>query len=293
MQHGPSTLTISLPSQWVRKFNLKKGEDVTIEQLKNGLFLSTGKSPHHEQKRINVKGLPAIITRAIAALYKAGYDEIIVEYDGPDELDRIHQTVSNEHIGFEIVDETRDTVVIKKVSEPSAEEFYIIFRRIFHFIITTADEGLEATRKDDKETYRKLVIRDKNVNKLSNFCRRLVNNRRQTEYDQETALYHLIEQLEKIGDDYKDLNKHLIEQKGKPADSLLALYQQTNNLLREYEELFFRFELKKLNAFFETYEALLRWSQKNPVKDHQAAYFLLNIARELHGLSGVTMILHL
>src|SRR5689334_3293952 len=110
VQHGPSTLTISLPANWVRDFNIRKGDEINIEQTKEGLLLSAGKERYIGQKRINVKGMKAVISRAIAALYKGGYDEIIVEYEGPQELQKIHDTISTSYIGFEIIEETKDQV---------------------------------------------------------------------------------------------------------------------------------------------------------------------------------------
>jgi phosphate uptake regulator len=291
VQHGPSTLTISLPSNWTKQFSLRKGDELSIEPLKSGLYITCGKT-ESSSKRISVKGMHHIINRAIAALYKAGYDEIIVEYEGTQELQKIHDNVNHSYIGLEIVDESKTQITIRKVSETSADEFRSIFRRIFHFLISTAEEGYQAAMDKDREAYERLIIRDMTINKLTDFCRRIVNKHGQTEYLHETALYHLIEQLEKIGDMYRDLNKHFLEYE--PTDRVLEIYGQVNKLLKDYELLFFSFSLAKLNAFCAKHnqiKTLLHTKEK--VKDHLAEYLLQNINRELHNLNGVTMILHL
>jgi phosphate uptake regulator len=290
VQHGPSTLTISLPSKWVKTFGITKGDEVNVEMTKNGLLITAGKEKHHGQKRINVKGLSAVITRSIAALYKAGYDEIIVEYSTPEELEHIHSTVSTSYIGFEIVEETKTQVTVRKVSEPTNEEFRTIFRRIFHFLLSTAEESYDAATKDDKSAYQRLILRDKHINKLSNFCRRVVNKRGQTEYAQETAIYHIIEQLEKIGDNYKELNKHLSA--AKASKRSLVLYAKVNAMLRDYEDLFFSFSLAKMNRFIMNYKEFFGEIKKD-TDDPVIAYHLQSIVHELFNLSGATMILHL
>ena len=292
VQHGPSTLTISLPAKWVKSFALQKGDEVNVEQTKNGILITADKERHHGQKRINVKGLTAVISRSIAALYKAGYDEVIVEYSSPEELERIHSTVSTSYIGFEIVEETKNQVIIRKVSEPTNEEFRTIFRRIFHFLMSTAEESVEAAQKHDKAAYQRLILRDKNINKLANFCRRVVNKRGQTEFAQETAIYYIIEQLEKIADNYKDINKHLFEREKMTKEQIL-MYQRVNKLLQTYEELFFSFTLAKMNKFIVDYKAIAEEFKNRKSETIAIEYHLRSIAHQLFTLSGATMILHL
>jgi phosphate uptake regulator len=291
VQHGPSTLTISLPANWVRDFNIKKGDELSIEQTKEGLILSAGKERHLGKKHINVRGMKEVIGRAVSALYKAGYDEIIIEYGSPEELERIHSTIGSSYVGFEIVDEAKDTVTVRKVSEPTNEEFHTLFRRIFHFLVSTGNEGLEAAQKNDKAVYHRLILRDKSINKIANFCRRVVNKRGQVEYDQETAVYHIIEQLEKIGDHYKEINEHLMT-KGKISKKMLASYEQVNGLLKEYEELFFSFTLPKMNAFIIKSKAVVADIDEQ-ADDPKLVFELKSIAHKLFEINGATMILHL
>ena len=291
VQHGPCTLTVSLPAEWVRNFSLQKGDEITIEQRKEGLLLTAGKERHYGQKKISVKGYPHIIAKAVAALYKCGYDEIIVEYGDHTELEKIHQIIATGYIGFEIIDETKDTVIIRKVSEPSQQEFKTIFRRIFHFLHTTAEESLEAARDGDLAMYQKLILRDENINKLSDFCRRVVNERGQREYEQDTALYHILEQLEKIADVYKEINTELLEKKTKLSKKTLGSYAKANMAIAEYEDLFFSFSIEKASKFMHHCNDFLL--QEENAGESTIEFMLRNIVRELYNLLGTTMILHL
>ncbi len=37
--HGPSTLTVSLPSKWVKKYCIKKGDELDIEEKNSTLII--------------------------------------------------------------------------------------------------------------------------------------------------------------------------------------------------------------------------------------------------------------
>ncbi len=297
VQHGPSTLTISLPSRWIKEWGIKKGQELTIEPLHNGLFIHAGPRRSYETKQISVKGLSTIVTKAIAALYKYGYDEIIVEYGSPEELEKIHEIIQNGYIGYEIVDETKNTVQIRKVSEPQEEEFKTLFRRIFYFLLSYSTETLAAMKQHNRLSYEKLILRDKNIDKLADFCRRVVNIGGQTTYRSDTALYHLLEQLERLGDDFKNINKFMLKKRHACSPKILAYFEEIDQLLKEFERLFFNFSLPAMNAFVIRYKELCEQRQSKTQRlsnEDINIFFLLNgVSLKLYNLSGVTMMLWL
>lgn len=292
VQHGPSTLTISLPAKWAKKHGLEKGDELTVEEVEGGLLLATGKGVHLQPKELDVKGTIHLLPHLITALYKRGYDDLMITYDAPEELERIHSVLSAGCIGFEIVEETRGQVRIKKVSEPSQEEFRTLFRRIFYFLLSVADESLEAMKLKDAEMHRKLLLRDQNINKLSDFCRRVVNKKGQTAYRCDTAIYHITEQLEKIGDDYGAINYYLANGAVEVSAPIAQLFERTNKLLREYEKVFFDFSLERMDAFTRNCKTLLNELEKESPGGFVGSRLEM-IAIELHNLKGATLVLHL
>ncbi len=295
VQHGPSTLTISLPSDWAKEHDLRRGDELAVVKTDRGLLLSTNKSPKFDQRRIKVTGLVALIPRAIAAMYKRGYDDIVVEYAKPRELEQIHEILAKSCSGFEIVEETEGEVRIRNVSEPSHEEFRALFRRIFFFLASIAGEGLQAAKTHDKEAYHKLVLRDQNVNKLTDFCRRLVHKRKQREYESDMALYHVIEQLEKIADRYGAINTHLQRSRRKPGEHAVAMYTRANTLVRSYEKLFFDFDLQRADQLTLECRTFLQQMEQNPsapTEDSFAVFQLETIVTDIYNLIGPTLVLH-
>jgi phosphate uptake regulator len=294
VKHGPTTLSVSLPADWVKEYGLKKGDEISIDRVNEGILISAGAERRLSSKTINVSNKEQLIKKAIAALYKGGYDEIVVEYTHPEELEAIHDALNTGFIGFEIVQETKTAVHIHKVSEPTQDEFRAIFRRIFHFLSTTAQESLEAARSGNRSELRKLIARDDTINKLTDFCRRVVNKRSQRVYQQHAALYHIIEQLEKIADSYKEINKIMLE-RAEVSEEVLHLYEQVNSMTLLYADLFFNFSLDKVDELFTMYRKLRQRQQalRRKPDEEQLNFLLQGIAREIYNLSGVTMIIHL
>lgn len=294
VQHGPSTLTISLPSRWVKERGVQKGDELSIDSVKEGLYLTVERNIRPESKHVDVRGLDLIIPKVIAALYKGGHDDVTVEYETPEELSHIHSWIKGGSVGFEIVDESTSTVHIRKVSELSAEEFKPMFRRLFHFLTNTATDSIDAARRRDYEACRSLVMRDESINKLADFCRRIVNKQQQRQYQNETALYHVIEELEKLGDNYKHINEHIAKEKSPLSSDLLEQYNGVNEALMAYHDIFFRFSLQKCEDFYRHCQALMDPAMAGGASDEDPiSNELRSIVQRLSDLLGTTMMLHI
>lgn len=293
VQHGPSTLTVSLPAKWIKGQGIEKGDEVNIELVDHGLFLSTTQGAKLGKKRIDVSGMNHLVTKAISALYKRGYDEIVVNYASSDELKTIHEAMSSGYIGFEIVDEKNSEVRIKKVSEPSEEEFKTLFRRIFHFLVSISREVVDAMESHDLTMYQRLMLRDQNINKLSDFCRRVINKHVQNDYSADTALYHVVEQLEKVGDEFKYLNEELGKLSDQPSDFLIHKAKEVHEIVAEYEKIFFAFRLVNMDALVGKCRRYLEDVRGVSRAEFSALRRLDAAVEEIYNLSGATMILHL
>jgi hypothetical protein len=225
----------------------------------------------------------------VRAAYKCGYDELNIEYEGKHELEHIHEMVRMSFNGFEIISESAGQVTIRKVSELANEGFHILFRRMFHILLSTAQDGLVAAKADDKEECLRLAQRERLVSKLANFCERIVSSQAQTEYKQDCSLFCLLEQLEKIGEEYRRLNTIIGTCETKPSKFVLDYYEQVNKSLREHYELFFDFDLQKMDAIVRKESGVVQWKSE----DLAPMLCLNDIFRRLHDLSNPMIALHL
>jgi phosphate uptake regulator len=125
---GVSTLTVSLPKKWVENQKLKKGDEIDLLEENNGLLLTT--KPQLNQREIlhlNITDLDRTsILIAIRGAYRAGYDEIHIQFDKQyvihhrsgeqvKLLSIIHNAV-NLLIGAEIISQDESGCIIKDFS---------------------------------------------------------------------------------------------------------------------------------------------------------------------------------
>ncbi|RME53648.1 AbrB/MazE/SpoVT family DNA-binding domain-containing protein [Candidatus Woesearchaeota archaeon] len=296
VQHGPGTLTISLPSTWAKQHNIKKGDEVILEPRTEGLLVHTPRGRQFEKKTLDIRGLNRIAARSFAALYKAGYDEITLLYENADELQRIQKTINNECTGYEVISETDNTIEIKQISSLSSEDFNILLRRIFFFLTTVTEETSAAATNHNKNAYEKNILRDQHINKLANFCRRIVNKHGQTNYKSDPALYTLIEELEKLGDLYLNFNKALLKRTTPPTKELIETLKETNKIFQTFKNVCFQYSLNKLDqllsqcfSFLDTKTAALT---RLPREDIIPTHILLNTVQKIADLNGIILLLN-
>ena len=253
IQIANSTQLISLPRKWSLQFNIKKGDELEVEENGSKLSISTEKEIFSDRVEVNfIENRPltdSMIYRYLSAIYKAGCDEIYVTYQTPQECEIAQRTVNNEFVGFEIVEEGKNYFMTKKISNLEVSEFDTMLKRTFFFLNTMAKDGLEAVRSNDRETLKNLVIRDININKLTDYTRRIINKNSHTKYKRTHPLYLIIEHQEKIGDGYKKIFRMLGENNIKLDKRTINIYSRVTGFLESFYNLFYDFKLEKVGKF--------------------------------------------
>jgi len=271
IQIANSTQLISLPRKWSLKYNIQKGDELEVEENGGSLSISTEKDISSSKTEIDFKGKSLLIHRALSSLYRAGYDEIKIMYEKPSELEIIQSTINQELIGFEVVEESKDHIVVKQVSNINQSEFQPMLRRIFIFLLNTADESLDALKSNNVNALKSLILRDITINKLTDYCRRAIN-KKESYFKHIGPGYTIIEMLEKISDGYRDLCKYVSQNKVKYVSQnkvkankqFIEILSEINSLLRDSYKLFYNFDLNNMESFIvkkdkkESYEECLK-----------------------------------
>ena len=284
---GPSTLMVSLPSKWAKKFNLKKGDEIEISENNEKLIISTENDLSSKQIEINVSSLDKMLYRLIGAIYKSGYEEVKIIFKDSKQLETIYDVLRKTCIGFEIIEQSKNSILIKEISKPEIHEFENVLRRNFLFLLSVAKDSLEASKKQDYPELKNIILRDHNINKYSDFCRRILNKRNISE-NKNAPLYCIVEQLEKIGDIYRDLCDYVSENKLKLEKSSLEICEKINELLLEFYELFYKFDFERLEQFGNKKEEIKILFNKSRTND-QINFLLNNILLTTADLNGALM----
>ena len=140
VQHGPATLTLSLPSGWAKKWGIKKGAELEVEEFGKELRIKADKIPTtNEKKELALGNLNRAGKSYLTSAYRQGFDEISLSYDDPNFYLVIQKLVANDLIGFEVTERGLNNCIIKDLTGYNKNEFENSLNRIW-FLVLEQDE---------------------------------------------------------------------------------------------------------------------------------------------------------
>ena len=283
MQHGDSTLTVSLPAKWVKRFNVKKGDEINVEDLDREIRITSEKEFNLEKKQFDIGNLKRLGISYITSLYRSGYDEIHLNYDDNNYIETIHDVLSNEITGFEIIKQGSNYCVIKDLTG-SKDEFNTALRRIWLLTLDLANETFNSMDKKNKNNLKNMYFMDNSINKFSNYCLRLLNKKIYINNNKSPLYYYLIKSLEELADKYKDLYKFYLSNDVNLNREITAIFKIINEHLNEYYILFYKYDKEKMEELFNktrlTYERTIKIN-------NNLAYYLIPICNDIRDLLSV------
>lgn len=254
---GTGTLTVSLPTKWAKKFNLKKGDELHMAEDGRRLFIGVDNVSEKHRAEINLKGLDPILVRILSAYYKMGADEIEILYDDENTAKEIQNKLSSELIGYEIMKQKKGYCLVKNIANGLETEFDNTLRRAFLVSLDMADNSLEAIKKNDFENLKNVRGLEAVNNKMTGFCRRVLIKKGHKDYKRIPFLYGFIDELEKVADQYKYMIDYTIKHNVKLSKESLDIYKESNKLLREVYNLFYSFKLEHISSLYKKRTSLI------------------------------------
>ena len=153
VQQGPTTLMVSLPIKWVRKYGVKKGEQVSVDEEGRRLIVSADGDVEKTKTEINLLSDDGLyVWRVISGAYVSGYDEIKVNFDSLETLEMVQNLVAEFFVGFEVTEQKKNYCVIKNVAGNNMDEFDAILRRIFLVLIQASEVFMSYLKKGEDPT---------------------------------------------------------------------------------------------------------------------------------------------
>jgi phosphate uptake regulator len=252
VKQGAATMMISLPSKWIKKNKLEKGDEINLEEKENDILISTEKALKEKSRSIiNISGLSPLVNRTLISLYIKGIDELEVNFDDKKEIEDFQKQVINELLGFEIIKQSQKTIVIKDITGFAEQDFDDLIKRIFLILDSMAEELLLAAEK--KQSMDPVIETDSSVNKFVSFCLRILNKKGYKEQAKTPQVYAIISGLEEIGDVYKKVEKEL-QKNNKISSEELNTLHEIREFLNNFKDLFFHFNREKSVKFAKEYE---------------------------------------
>jgi len=239
IQLAGKTLVVSLPSKWAKRYGIKKGDTLSVEERERSLVVNTSKEMDIKKVALELKGPPEFIKRNIDVAYKKGTDELSLRFEDPKTRKLIEQILETT-MGFEIITQEEKSCLVKSVATAVEEEFDNILRRVFLTLLSMADESYDALSKSQISRLDEIGNSEKTINKLTNFCKRILNKKGYKDYKKSNYIYCIVWEIERIADEYSDICTK-INSKTKISSDVLQIYKETNVLLRSFYEIFYKF----------------------------------------------------
>lgn len=283
IQLAGKTLVISLPLKWAREHNIKKGDELELELGNNQLNITTSKRKLQLETSLFLDCNEEFARRRINTLYKRGIDQISVSVKKANLLAHVRDEVRT-LMGFEIVDMRELGCTIKNIAHPLDSELNVIIRRVFLINLEMTKVIERLLQKKSEEHLNELKSLEEMNDKLTNFCKRILNKQVNNNMSKTNLTYCLLWGLEKLGDEYEKLGLQIYN--NKISREMIKIIASINFFYRCFYELYSKFDEKKASKFSEEYlvlkSKLLVFLKKNPLVGHYA----LNIVQGIHELAG-------
>lgn len=252
--------TITLPVDWIRRYNLKEGNEIDLNNRGDDLILNHNNSKKIEDAELNFEGNKNQIVNHIIATYRKGTDNIKINFKKSEIKDKsgkvyktsqIIQDTINELIGLAIVEHTKNSFLVKNIAETSKDNFDVILRRAFLLLLNISEQSNKAIKNKDKKDLEEIPYLFKNTRQVVNYALRLLNKYEYYDHKKTSKMYSVVNYIYEIADSLRHVAKYYSRPKIKITKTLSNLYQDLHQLLRMMYELFYDFSEDNLKKYFD------------------------------------------
>ncbi|MBD3204112.1 AbrB/MazE/SpoVT family DNA-binding domain-containing protein [Candidatus Woesearchaeota archaeon] len=276
IQQGNSALTITLPAKWVKKNGLKAGDEIEVREKENKIeIIKEDIRTKKKEIEIQIKDM-MIGTRFITALYRGGYDKILINYSSTGFIRDIQKTVQNQLFGFEITQEKAGFCVLEDLSgEAKSDVFRITIKQCLNLADNLIINCVNEIKNQQYALLKNLKFRDLTINRFTNYCTRILNKNESLNPEYKLFLYHFIRKIESYADKFEELGYYIGKNKIQLETDLIGILYEIKKLSSETFQSFFSFDHKNLNKIIISSKELEQKTVIKLKKYGKADYFVL------------------
>lgn len=228
---GQNTLTVSLPSDWVKKQGLKQGDELEVDCKGNSIQIYHGKNKVRSDVSISIPAVEDFRKRLLMGPFLAGYDIFHVKFDESEVFFKIQKCVEAYLFGFEIVNSGRKSCTIQNMAEGKSSELQSTFRHYFFKVKDVIGRLCESLEKKERSELAHVLIIDQSVDKLCLLIRRILNVQGFKDESVSNRVYYITNLLETISDRCRDIARHILKSKKFPSAVFSQVLTQEKDLL--------------------------------------------------------------
>ncbi|MBI5390477.1 hypothetical protein HZB02_03240 [Candidatus Woesearchaeota archaeon] len=299
IQIANSTSLVSLPIKWCKAYGVKKGDEVEVSIEGTRVIITTDRGIVTQKAEFSYSDYGILGPRLLYALYKRGVDEIMVHFDGVDVLTQIQEAIRKESVGYEIIKQGPTSCVIKSVTSET-DAFETLMKRTLSVLETMATTTLQQLRSNNFSHLKSTAFLEETNNRFTTLMRRHLNKKGYTDASSLGSMYVIVEQLEKIADEYKYICAYFYSQsptKMKIGDDLLIMLEKVNTLLTLFMEAMNKLQPEKITIIGNTRKDVVDTYYKRvlkPLRPEEIVllHSIITIAQQIFCLIGPLFIVH-
>ena len=275
-----------MPRSWAKKQGLKKGDEIDIKVKDNALLIRPANASRLK-RTLDLDNKEKYLDHILYALYRKGYYEIKLTFSKLSIPQKVQKILHEETIGFEVVEQGDNYLIIKVVAGALPSEFNTVFKRSFNLLISLYQGIIDVLKTGNILKIKSLVYLSKDNIKYISFCKRLINK---GEIEREDLIreYSSIQKIENLNICFNELSYECLKlpneiKKLKPE--LLKLFIRSYELLNESYDVFEDYNLIKALKVFDKIQAL-RGDINDFVRNYSGiqlrfTHCLINITKEM------------
>jgi len=258
---GPSCLMTALGANWTAKHNVKKGDDVKVVEVGNGLLILP---PHEGREEVDIESDGNLINlrSQLMTFYFFGADVITVtfEKEKQDSIMKVIEEIVGKHLlGMVIKDSDETSCIIESFSESGPMNLDDAIKNSLQKILKSSEEGIKAFRTKNPDVVSSIVANHDYVKKFCFCAHRLINKNAHVDLKLVTAYSRALDKIIEISNHLRHIAKHHALKK-RTKVSIEAMEQL-------HELLFLMFQAyynpHKLNDFFNHHKEIGKYYYDN------------------------------
>jgi len=242
---------VSLPSKWIKKYNINKGDELEVEETDHHLEISLESAQIGKKEATieitseNKHDLSPILTHA----YRKGFHRIILKGEIAGYSKEIRNLASNLLLGFEVTEFTQNRCVIEEISEPTEGKYEVMMKKIFMIIKECQDIISEDFKKGTFKDIEEIQDIRNQSDKFLLFCRRLITTGNFE--GNPIAEWEIITFLMHIQHAYSYLHKYASKHKVKTEKNMIELLEELKRYFAMFETAYYSKDIKSIHKINE------------------------------------------
>ncbi|MCF7799160.1 hypothetical protein K9M74_04615 [Candidatus Woesearchaeota archaeon] len=263
IKFGHNAYVLTMPTTWLKRNNMTKGDVLFVEEVSNQLIISTEKENTQEEQietlTIQETDTGSMIARKLISAYENNATTIIIQ--GKELYTKAKEIAERIKLftALEIIEHTKNRIICKTYIDTTNLNIHSFIRRIDNGVKSIMKDLIEQLNKQQnlKQFREDIVEREKNIDKITRLLRRVIKERLYTQgHKKENPLmllryWQTIIYIEEIGDFLEEMS--------------LSPFEYYLKKEREQSEIY----LKQAITLFE--KAMHIFYQENTTKAHLLA----------------------